>query len=173
MALTKEKKKEIIKKIKENLEKEKIILFVDIAGLKAKDIFELRRELKKNSALLMVAKKTLINLALKENNIPFEKEKYQGELGLVFGFGDEVEPAKIVDKAVKVNEHLKILGGLLNREIITKEKVVEIAKLCSKEETRAKLIGCLNSPMFNLLNILNGNIKSLIYILKQRAEQIK
>ncbi|GAI30009.1 unnamed protein product, partial [marine sediment metagenome] len=36
-----------------------------------------------------------------------------------------------------------------------------------KEELLGKLVGSLNAPMSNLVNILEGNIRSLVYIFSQ------
>ena len=54
VALTKEQKQKIVKKIKENLDKQKMLLFVGIAGLKAKDMLDLRKKLKEKVCLMNV-----------------------------------------------------------------------------------------------------------------------
>ena len=46
----------------------------------------------------------------------------------------------------KTNEKLTIIGGIMNKEILTVEKILELSKLPSLDETRAKLIGLLNTP---------------------------
>jgi len=97
MPQTKEQKKKNIEQIKENIDKQKSIIFVDYQGLKASDLFNLRNCLKKSGCKLVVAKKTLINLALKESDgeNDFNIKEIQGQLALVFGLEDEVTPAKL------------------------------------------------------------------------------
>ncbi|OGZ22952.1 MAG: 50S ribosomal protein L10, partial [Candidatus Nealsonbacteria bacterium RIFCSPLOWO2_01_FULL_41_9] len=59
--LSKTKKAEILKDLKDKVAKQKAMVFVDFTGLKVKDISKLRKELKKNQNEMKVAKKTLVN----------------------------------------------------------------------------------------------------------------
>ena len=171
MALTREQKKQVIQKIKENLERQKAIFFIDFQKLKAKDLFDLREQLKEKKSLLYIAKKTLINIAFKEKKIPVDVDKLEGQIGLIFGFEDEILPAKIIYNTWQEKGSPEILGGFLEGEFIEKEKVIELAKLPSKEELLVRLIQSINSPIANLANILQANIKGLIYILSQVKTQ--
>ena len=165
MALKREQKKNILEKIKEKIDKQKTVVFVAIKGLKAKDIFDLREALKKSNNLLMVAKKTLFGIAFKSKKVKINKNKLEGEIGLVFGFEDEISPAKISYQFSQKNENLKILGGIFENKFIEKERVIELAMLPSKEELYAKVVGTINAPLANFVGILQGNIRSLVYIL--------
>lgn len=165
MPLDKKQKQEIVKKIREYLKKQKVLIFVNISGIKAKELFSLRRNLKAGRSFLIVAKKTLLNLALKEENIPFKADEFKGELAMVFGFGDELFSAKIIEKFARENGKLEILGGLFKNEFMNKEKVVELAKIPSRENLLAKLVGTVKSPTTGFVNVLSGNIRNLICLL--------
>jgi len=161
MALTKEQKQNIVKELKDNIAKQKAMVFVSFEGLKASDLYGLRNELKDSDCLLIVAKKTLLSLA-------FDKAKdLPGQVALVFGFKDEVMPAKIAYKFSLKNENLKILGGYFDNEIKTAEETIILAKTPSREELLAKVVGSLSAPMSGFVNVLQGNIKGLLNVLKQ------
>ena len=63
------------------------------------------------------------------------------------------------------NENLKILGGFLENEFRSREEVVVLAKIPSKQELLAKVIGSIKAPISGFANVLQGNIKGLVYLL--------
>ena len=165
--LSKDQKTKILENLKEKVAKQKAIVFVDFTGLKVKDISRLRKELKKNQNEMQVAKKTLLNLALKDKNLEIAKDKLTGEVALVFGFNDEISPAKTVYQFSKTNPALKILGGFLENKFKEIEEIVALAQLPGREELLARLVGSVASPMTGFVRVLQGNIKGLIQILSQ------
>lgn len=171
MAKTKEQKKEIIQTVKDYLAKQKATYFVDFKKLKAKDLFDLRQELKKNNSLLLVIKKTLADMVFKERGVKVDFENMEGQLALTFGFEDEISPARTLYRFQQEKGLPEILGGIWENEFIDKQKVVEIAKLPTKEELFAKLISSLKSQQYMLINALEHNIKGLVFILKQKVEK--
>lgn len=165
MSLTKEQKKQIIEGLKEKIDKQKSMVFVNIAKLKAKDLLEFRNELKEQDCLLFVAKKTLLKIASEDKKLSFNPRELEGETAVVFGFKDEVAAAKISNKFSFKNEHLKILGGVFEKEFIDTEKVVALAKIPSRQELLAKFVGTIKAPISGFANVLQGNIKGLLYVL--------
>ncbi len=169
MALTRQQKEKITEDLKEKIDKQKTIIFVGFKNLKTKDIFDLKKRLKEINSLFVVAKKTLIDLAFKEKNIKLDKEKLDGEIAIVFGFEDPILPAKTTYKFSRENENLKILGGYVTEnqksEFLESSQIIELAKIPTKEELLGRLISSINSPISGLVNVLQGNIKGLIYAL--------
>ncbi|MBI2038495.1 MAG: 50S ribosomal protein L10 [Candidatus Nealsonbacteria bacterium] len=165
--LSKDKKAEILKDLKNKVAKQKAMVFVDFTGLKVKDISRLRKELKKNQNEMKVAKKTLVNLALKDKNLEIAKDKLAGEVALIFGYNDEVSPARTVYQFSKTNPALKILGGFLENKFKEIEEIIALAQLPSREELLARLVGGIASPMSGFVSVLQGNIKGLMQILSK------
>lgn len=157
-------KQETITELKENLAKAKSIVFVDIQGLKVKEIVSLRKKAKEAMGNLKVAKKTLINLALKSKK-GVDVKAMSGEIAVLFGFEDPIKPLKSFYDFSKSNENLKFVSGIIENNLLSKEEVVAMAQLPSKQELLANLVGILARPMSGLLNIFQGNIKGLVYIL--------
>jgi len=165
MAKTKEQKKQAFENLKEKMGKQKTIMLVDFTGLRVKDMFDLRRRLKKVASELKVAKKTVINLALEKSGLRMETEKLKGEIALIFGYGDGISTAKAVHEFSQENPNLKILGGFFENKIREKEDFVELAQIPSESELWARLAGSLSAPMSNLARALQYNLKGLIYVL--------
>jgi large subunit ribosomal protein L10 len=168
MPKTKEEKKKILNELKEKIEKQKIMIFVDFTGVKNKEFFILRKKLKESNSEIKVAKKTLMNLALKEMNLNIlDVKKLVGEVAVVFGFKDEILPTKIVYEFSKENKNLKILGGILGQNFIDLKKIEELANLPSREELLARLVGTISSPIFNFVNMLRSIPQNFIFLLSQ------
>lgn len=170
MVQTKEQKKSIIDDLAGKIKDAKAVVFSDYKGLMVKDMMALRRELKKEGADLKVAKKTLVNLAFKKAGMEIDVKKFDGQLAVATS-SNEVAAAKIIAKASKTNENLKIVGGLLGSKEISKDEVDALAKLPSKTELLAKLVGTINAPVSGFVNVLAGNIRGFVQVLKAISEK--
>jgi large subunit ribosomal protein L10 len=167
MAKTKEQKKEDVKKLAEDIDKQKSMIFIAYEGLKAADMFALRKILKEAGCKIMVVKKTILAIVLKEKKIDFDAKGLTGQIGLVLGFEDEISPAKLSYNFSKENENLKLLGGYFENKIIDAQEVMSLAQIPSKQELLAKVVGSIFSPVSGFVNVLQGNIRSLVYILSK------
>ena len=170
MAKNKQQKQEIIKDLNQKLKEQKSMVLVDFSGLNAKLLFKLKDELKQSGCLLKVVKKTLFKKALDnrgEKNISEKIDQIKGQIALTFGFEDEVIPAKICRQFAEKNEQLKILGGILDQNFLTKERVIELAGIPSRQELLTRLLGSLQGTAMNFVYLLQGNTKGLITVLSK------
>lgn len=170
MALTKEQKQKVIKDLEDKIKKQKSVVFIDFSKVNSKDIFALRKRLKEIGCFLKVAKKTLLGIAFGDKN----KEIWQkiqdsapAQLAAVFNINDEIAGFKIVEKFTKESENVKILGGIFEAKFINKEEALTLARIPSKEELLAKLVGSLSSPISGFVNVLQENIKGLLNVLSK------
>ncbi len=173
MAKSKEQKKQIVESLIDKIERSKSIIFTKFSGLQVKENEELRKELKKENSEYYVAKKTLLDLAFKKFEVEnLDVKSLEGQLAAVFGYEDEVMPAKVVDKFAKDKEgKIEFLGGVLKNKFISAEEVKSLAKLPSKVELYAKIVGSLNAPISGFVNVLAGNLRNLVYVLKAIEEK--
>lgn len=165
MALTKAQKQKIVEDLKEKIARQKTMIFVDFTGLKVKDLSNLRKKLRAVDSELKVAKKTLLGLVFKKAGLEIEAKKIKGEIALVLGYNDGLSPAKIIYQFSQENPNLKILGGFFEKKFREAEEIITLAQLPAREELLAKLVGTISAPVSNLVNVLQGNIKGLIYVL--------
>lgn len=167
MQNTKKQKEELINNLSEKLGKAKTALFADYTGLTVAQMTGLRSELRKENISAKVAKKTLIDLALKKAGLPETAKKMPGQVVLITGEADELAPAKISYKFSRKNDKLKILGGFLNGNFIDQAGVMALAKLPTKEQLLANLVGSVAAPLSGLVSVLRGNMRNLVYVLGQ------
>ena len=74
---------------------------------------------------------------------------------LVFGFEDEIAPARITNSFAKTQENLKILGGIFENRFIDRERVLVLANLPSRNELLSRLVGSLSSSMTSFVRVLD------------------
>jgi len=166
MAFTRKQKEEFIQDLEEKVKRQKSMVFVNFAGLKVDDITDLRKKMKKENCELKVAKKTLLSLVFRRNNIDVDPRKdFKGEIALGFSYEDPIAPFRIIYRFSKENENLKILGGFIDK-IISSEEAIEIGQLPDRDSIIVKLLGSLKSPVARFVSVLEGNIKGLIFCLK-------
>lgn len=168
MPKTKEQKRTILKQLNDKIAKAKSIIFTKYSGLTVKENEDLRLKLRQENNEYYVVKKTLFSLALKDKAITgLDVKKFAGQLAAIFGYNDEVAPAKIVDQFKKDKEgKIEFVGGILENKYIDAAEVGNLAKLPSKQELYAKIVGSINAPVFGFVNALAGNIRNFVGVLK-------
>jgi len=174
LSRTREQKAKIINELVEKLNKAKIIVFTSFwgksnKGLTAGDLMKIKKDLKDANAEYKVVKKTLMKLAVKNSGRPeVDIKNIVGSLGVIFGYDNEIEPIKIFYKFLKEkNEIFSLYWGILENGLIKSDQLIELATLPSKDILCVKMVSLLKSPLNNLVNILQANIRNLILILNQ------
>lgn len=167
MPQTREQKQETVQGFAEQLQKQNAMVFVDVKGLDVKALASLRKQLKALGSQITVIKKTLFQRALQEKEIAIDTKKLEGQVGVVFAFKDAIEPIRAAYGFAKKEEHLKILGGYFEQEFRSPETVKEIAQLPTREQLLSRMVGVIQSPLQGFRNVLEGNIKGLVYVLSQ------
>ncbi len=155
MAITKEKKKDIVSSLKKVAEGSKSLVFVTFKGLPVKDASELRRTLKKENVAYSVTKKTLLKKVFSESDIKGDMPDLPGELALAYlsveassSNGDIIAPAKgIYDFQKKLEGKVSIMGGVFDGEYKSKEETLSIASIPSLHVLRGMFVNIINSPV--------------------------
>jgi large subunit ribosomal protein L10 len=164
---TKAQKQKTVERLKETLAKSKSVVFVDIQGLKAKEVLGLRRRVKRAQGKLTVAKKTLLGLSLKEKTTTNFRQM-PGEVAALFSLEDELLPLKEAYSFAKEHEALKLLAGIFDNVLLGKDEILALAQLPTKKELLSRLCSTISAPASNFVNVLRGNIKGLICILAKK-----
>ena len=173
MAKNKAQKKVILEHLEKKIGESKSIVFAQFNGLAVKENEDLRNKLREEGGEYYVPKKTLLDIALKNNDISVvEAKEYDGKVAVIFGYKDEVMSAKVLDKFIGENEgKIDFLGGILEGNYLNAEEVKKLAKIPSKEELYVKMVGSLNSPVSGFVNVLAGNLRGLMNVLKAIEEK--
>jgi len=168
--LTRSQKEDLVKKLSEQIRTGKAAVFSDFTGTSVGNLQKLRSELRKSGLAYKVTKKKLIELAFKEAGVEVDVKNMQGQIGVAIGGEEEVAAAKILKNFTKENKNFKILQGVLEGKAISEKEVLSLAALPGKEELLAKLVGTINAPVSGFVNVLAGNLRNLVGVLKAIGE---
>ncbi|MDP2943989.1 MAG: 50S ribosomal protein L10 [bacterium] len=171
MPKNKIQKGEIFRDLSERIKKSKSLVFAGFNAFGVKDNEDLRAKLRKAGGEYYVAKKTLMNLALKENNLDVNIKDFDGKVAVIFSYEDEVASAKILGNFRKERdkdkeECLFFLGGILEGKLLSKKEIEALSELPSKIELYARLVGSINAPISGFMGVLAGNLHNLVNVLK-------
>lgn len=167
MPITRQKKEEILKGLKDWLDNSSSVFFVNFHGLSNALSQELRRLISDSDAKYLVAKKTLIKKALQESKIEGERPDLKGELALVFATGEATLPAKTLSDFSKKNEGINLLGGIFEGAFIEADIVSNLANLPTKEVLIGQFINVINAPRQQMVGVLQAPIRDFISVLSQ------
>lgn len=163
MAKNRQQKAEALKDIEQALNKKSVVFF-NHQGLKVNQVEELRKLLRKEQLTLTVAKRNLLLLALKNKGITFAEGQITGAVAMAVG-DDEVAPAKVVADFKKANEQVMFYGAVVDNTAMDATQIANLAKLPSKQELLAKMVGSLQAPVSGFVNVLAGNLRGLVNVL--------
>jgi|TARA_Y100000310_G_C20695695_1_gene825531 large subunit ribosomal protein L10 len=160
MALTKEKKKEILNKLKNIFDNSESAVFVNFKGLSVFDTAQMRSTLREENVGYFVAKKTLINKVLKEIGFKGEIPELTGEIALAYGT-DLTAPARgIHEFAKKLKDNISITGGIFEGRYMNKEEMTEIASIPPLQSLYGMFVNIINSPIQRCAIVLDQIAKS-------------
>ena len=169
MSANLEAKKLLVEEIKEKFSKAKTIAFVDYRGLTVAEDTELRKKFRENGCDYKVYKNRLMLKALSDLGIECPANYFEGTTAVAIGYNDEVAPAKIVCECVKETNKMAIKFGILNGVSVDAHNIEALAKLPSKEELIAKLLGTLNNTASSLCRVLTAPSRGLVVALNAVA----
>lgn len=174
-SLLRKEKEETVKKLKEKLAKTKAAVFVSYKGLTVTDAEKLRRALRAEKAEYKVAKKTLLDVAVKEAGLPETRiSEMEGQIGVALDYDGETGALKIVDQMIKSGvATLKIVGGIIEGKVFNAVDIKKLAGLPGKKELRGQAVNVIASPLTGFVRVLNGNLVGFINVLKAQSEKTK
>ena len=163
-------KQAVVAQLKEQLESAKGVVLTSYKGLTVAQDTELRRELRAAGVSYHVVKNTMLRIAAKEAGIEGIEEHLEGTTAFAFSTEDAVAPAKVICGFIKKNkledaEVLTVKVGMVEGKVIGVDEVKALAALPSREELIAKLLGSMNAPISNTVNVLQGVIRNAVYVL--------
>jgi large subunit ribosomal protein L10 len=94
-----------------------------------------------------------------------------GPIGFIVSDGDPAAAAKALVNYSDDNDlPVKIIGGVLDAEVLSADRVEALAKLPSKDELIAKMLGSMNSPITGLVMVMSGPVRALATVLQRHVE---
>ncbi|MDI6703479.1 MAG: 50S ribosomal protein L10 [bacterium] len=160
-----------VKKLRDRFQLSRCAILTDFCGLSVREIGELRQRLREEGIDYKVVKNTLTYLAVKDTEFEGLSHYLFGPTAIAFSSKEEVLPAKILVRFSKEYKKPQIKGGVLNKEVIDKNRVMELANLPEREVLLSKLLIGMQAPLRIFVYNLNGLLQKLLYALNAIKEQ--
>ncbi len=172
MALTKDKKNEIVSSVGQLLADSKLTVISAYQGTPVKAMQQLRRQGRDNGTVFKVVKNRLVVQALKSNDKTKDLDtgSLTGMLLYAFNEQDEVAPAQTLANFAKTQPTLEFVGAITaDGKLMSADEVKVYATLPSKNQLIAGVINTLNSPLKSAVSSLSGNLHGLLSALEAKA----
>jgi large subunit ribosomal protein L10 len=170
LAITKERKNELIAHYSEWVSRSKALVLTQYMGMPMKDIDALRVKVRDAGGEFHIIKNTLAKLAFEQAGLPVSENQLEGSTAIAFAFTDAPALVKALTDFVKSSDFLKIKGGYLEKQALTPEGVKALADLPPLPVLRAQLLGTLLAPAGKLVRTLAEPGRMIAAVIKAHAE---
>ena len=171
MAISRERKEELVAQYTELLNQSKAMFLVDYSGVSVAELEQLRGEVRKIDGAFHIAKNNLMRLALEESGHPIPEALLLGQTAAGFAQGELPAMAKaLVDFSEEV-EPFALKGGVMDQSLLSIEQIEALAELPSLDELRAKILGLVNAPAQNIASTVSNGVRQIVNVLNAYATQ--
>jgi large subunit ribosomal protein L10 len=156
MAITKQKKQDIVGTIAGALENAVSVVFVHFKGLTVADTSAMRKALKGEGVGYYVAKKTLLRRVLAEKGYTGSLPELPGEIAVAWSTEDVTSAARgIYEHGKKHKDSLSIVGGVFEGSFLDAAAMTAIATIPPVPVLRGMFVNVINSPIQGLAIVLD------------------
>ena len=167
--MNKEQKKSYIADMISQFENSKAIMVTHYQGLTMPQLDELRSKMREHGIVFKITKNRITKLALDKTKCKDLSNLFSGPTAVAFG-EDAIMSARILSKFAKENENLKLIGGIMDNEVLDQAGVEKVANLPTLDEARANIIGILNASASKIVSILLAHSEKMSSLTTEISE---
>jgi large subunit ribosomal protein L10 len=171
LALSKQKKNEVVEQYKEWLTKSQSVILVEYTGATMKDMENIRSQVRESDGEFHVVKNTLMKLAFEASGFSIPEGLLENSSAASFAFSDPAATAKALSEAVKGLDAIKVKGGYIGQEMLNVEHVKALSDLPPLPVVRGQLLGVLQAPAGKLVRTIAEPARSLAAVFRAYSEQ--
>ena len=154
MSLTIEEKKAVVAEVSEKISDAQAAVLAEYRGLTVAQKTDLRRKAQASGVYLRVVKNTLARRVVDGTDFACLSEHLVGPLAFAMS-PDPVAAAKVISNFAKDNDQLNITVGAMSGAVMSIDEIKALARLPSREELLAKLLGTMQAPIQTFVRTLN------------------
>lgn len=171
MAITREKKAELLEVYKHQISNSSALVFTNYRGFSVGQLRSLRVRLGEQQATLMVVKNNILGLALEQSGRVQPDELLVGPNAVAFVGEDIGRGVKALLDWIKAEKVGEVSGALLGNSVLNGSNAEALADLPTKEQVLASVLGAVNAPASALARMLTAPTASLVRVINARVEQ--
>ena len=171
MAVSKERKEEVLATYSEWLKKSQAVILVEYTGVKMKDLDSIRAKVRESGGEFHVVKNTLVRRAFADNGMSIPDDYLVKSTAVSLAFTDPALTAKALNEATKGSEFVKVKGGFMAGQVLNAVQVKSLADMPPLPVVRAQLLGVLQAPAGKLVRTLAEPARGLAAVIKAFSEK--
>lgn len=171
MALTKERKEEVLSQYSDWLQRSEAVVFAEYSGLTMAQINKLRAAVRGAGGEFHVIKNTIARRAFSAAGLETPDSLFKGSSAIGVAFTDPPGVAKAIMDAAKDSDLVKVKGGFLNGQLMSAADVKALADLPPLPVVQSQLLAVINTPATQLVRLLNEPARQMAQVLKAYADQ--
>ncbi len=168
--MNKENKQKYIKEMTTQFDKSEAVIVAHYQGLTVSQLDDLRKRMREHGIIFKVTKNRITKLAIEKTKCKELSDLFKGPTAVALS-EDAIMSAKILTKFSKENDNLKILGGIMGKDILDVAGVKNVATLPSLDEARAKIVGILRSPAQKIASILLAPASKIAILALEKSKK--
>ena len=168
--MNKEQKKAYISEMTAKFENTEAVLVTHYQGLTVKQLDDLRKQMRKQGIQFKITKNRITKIALQNTKCKNLATLFIGPTAVALS-KDAISSAKILTKFSKENQNLKILGGIMGKDILDSAGVAKMATLPTLDEARTKIVGILKSPAQKIISILLAPASKIAILALEKSKK--
>ena len=159
MAISKQKKGEILSKLQKIVKDSASVVFINFHSLPVGESTVIRRALKAKGVGYTVAKKSLTKKVFSEAGLGGIMPDLPGELGIVYGVDPLDSSREVYEFQKKFDKKIQILGGVFEGKFMNQNEMITIAQIPGLHTLHAQFVNLINSPIQRLVIGLSEIVK--------------
>ena len=171
MAVSKERKQEVLATYEEWLKKSQAVILVEYTGAKMKDLDGIRAKIRESGGEFHVLKNTLARRAFSANGMELPKDYLVKSTAVSFAFTDPASTAKALTDSMKGKEYIKVKGGFMSGQSLNAAQVKALSDMPPLPVVRAQLLGVLQAPAGKLVRTIAEPARGLAAVIKAFTEK--
>ncbi len=160
-----------IELLKGKFAKAPLMILADYKGLKVEQFNHFRRKLEEQGSTVKVVKNRLAKIAIQGTELSVLSDYFKGTTSVTTSGVDPVGPAKVFTEFVKDHEAVKFKAGFMAGKVLSRGEIEALAKLPSREELIAKMLGSMRTPARNWVNVLAQIPRQVVNVLAAIRDQ--
>lgn len=166
-----QEKIETVAELRQRVERSAGIYLAEYKGLSVKDISDLRQQMRKIGAQMIVVKNRLLNLAVAGTPAEGLKAHLKGPNAVIFCDQDAVTPAKTIADFAKTHDVVTWKGGYVEGAVFDAAGMARVAELPPKPQLIASVVAGVAAPVTGLVYTLSGLVSDLVYTVQAVADK--
>ena len=170
MAISKERKRELVTQYKTWLKDSEAIILAEYSGLDMLAIDKLRTDMREVGGEFHVIKNTLAKIAFSDAGFEAPEEFFVGSTAIGIAFEDPPGVAKALADLENDTDFVKIKGGFMGKDLMTADEIKVMAKLPPLPVVRGQLLGTIMAPANHLARVLAEPGRQVAQVIKAYSE---